>query len=135
MGQSLNPASIICGSFLEKLLNLFHVALQPSNLYTENNSVFIWVWEGNGTPVFLPGKSHGQRRLAGLQSTGSKRVGHNWAAKQQHNNMTTNYVSKSDDFIFIFYSGSLNILCSYIFTQIPICLKDTFQVSNYYLLW
>ena len=33
--------------------------------------------EGNGTPVFLPGKSHGQRRLAGLQSTGSKRGGHN----------------------------------------------------------
>ena len=91
--------------------------------------------EGNGTPVFLPGKSHGQRTLTGLQSTGSKRGGHNCEAKQQHNSMTTNYVSKSDDFTFIFYSGSLNILCSYIFTQIPICLKDTFQVSNYYLLW
>ena len=33
--------------------------------------------EGNGTPVFLPGKSHGQRTLTGLQSTGSKRGGHN----------------------------------------------------------
>ena len=40
--------------------------------------------EGNGTPVFLPGKSHGQRSLAGLQSTGSKRGGHNRATKQQH---------------------------------------------------
>ena len=33
--------------------------------------------EGNGTPVFLPGKSHGQRSLAGLHSTGSKRGAHN----------------------------------------------------------
>ena len=30
------------------------------------------------TPVFLPGKSHGQRSLA--SSTGSQRVGHDWAA-------------------------------------------------------
>ena len=28
------------------------------------------------TPVFLPGESHGQRSLAGLQSVGSQRVGH-----------------------------------------------------------
>ena len=30
-------------------------------------------------PVFLPGKFHGQRSLAGQQSMGSKRVGHDWA--------------------------------------------------------
>ena len=30
------------------------------------------------TLVFLPGKSHGQRRLAGLQSIGSQRVGQDW---------------------------------------------------------
>ena len=28
--------------------------------------------EGNGTPVFLPGKSHGQRRLAGYSPWGHK---------------------------------------------------------------
>ena len=28
------------------------------------------------TPVFLPGESHGQRSLGGLQSVGSQRVGH-----------------------------------------------------------
>ena len=28
------------------------------------------------TPVFLPGKSHGQRSLAGLQSMELKRLGH-----------------------------------------------------------
>ena len=31
------------------------------------------------TPVLLSGKSHGQRSLAGLQSMGSRRVGHDWA--------------------------------------------------------
>ena len=29
------------------------------------------------TPVFLPGKSHGQRSLAGYSPWGCKRVGHN----------------------------------------------------------
>ena len=49
----------------------------------------IWIWspgwedfleEGRQlTPAFLPGKCHGQRSLARQQSTGSQRVGHNWA--------------------------------------------------------
>ena len=33
-------------------------------------------------PVFLPGKFHGQRRLAGLQSMGLQRVGHESATKR-----------------------------------------------------
>ena len=34
------------------------------------------------TPVFLPGKSHGQRSLGGYsQSMGSQRVGHNLVTK------------------------------------------------------
>ena len=35
------------------------------------------------TPVFLPGKSHGQRSLAGHSPWGGKRVGHNLVTKQQ----------------------------------------------------
>ena len=37
--------------------------------------------EGNGkpTPVFLPGKTHGQRGPGGLQSMGLQRVRHDWA--------------------------------------------------------
>ena len=31
------------------------------------------------TSVFLPGESHGQRSLGGLQSTGSQRIGHDWS--------------------------------------------------------
>ena len=30
------------------------------------------------TPAFLPREFHGQRSLAGYNSTGSQRVGHNW---------------------------------------------------------
>ena len=39
--------------------------------------------EGNGNPVFLPGKSHGQRSLADYSLWGCKRIGHNLADKQQ----------------------------------------------------
>ena len=35
------------------------------------------------TPVFLPGKSHGQRSLAGYCPWGSQTVEHNIATKQQ----------------------------------------------------
>ena len=35
------------------------------------------------TPVFLPGKSHGQRSLAGYSPWGHKRVRHDWATEQQ----------------------------------------------------
>ena len=40
--------------------------------------------EGNGlpTPVFLPGKSHGRRSLAGYSSMESQRIGHNLETKQ-----------------------------------------------------
>ena len=35
------------------------------------------------TPVFLPGKSHGQRSPVGYSAWGCKRVRHNLASKQQ----------------------------------------------------
>ena len=35
-----------------------------------------WRIKCRPVPVFLPGKSHGQRSLAGLQYLGSPRVGH-----------------------------------------------------------
>ena len=36
-----------------------------------------WNRKWQPTPVFLPGKSHGQREPGGLQSMGSQNVGHN----------------------------------------------------------
>ena len=35
------------------------------------------------TPIFLPGKSHGQRSLVGYRTWGCKRAGHNLVTKQQ----------------------------------------------------
>ena len=38
-----------------------------------------WKREWHPTPVFLPGKSHGQRSLVGYSPWGRKELGHNWA--------------------------------------------------------
>ena len=38
-----------------------------------------WRRKWQSTPVFLPGKSHGQRSLVGYSPWGCKRVGHDWA--------------------------------------------------------
>ena len=37
-----------------------------------------WIRAWQLTPVFLPGKFHGQKSLAGYSPWGHKRVGHNW---------------------------------------------------------
>ena len=42
-----------------------------------------WRREWQPTPVFLPGKSDGQRSLAGHRSQGRRRVGHDLAIKRQ----------------------------------------------------
>ena len=42
-----------------------------------------WRRKWQPTPVFFPGKFHGQRSLAGYSPWGQKRVGHNLATKQQ----------------------------------------------------
>ena len=42
-----------------------------------------WRRRWQPTPVFLPGKSHRQRSLAGYSSWGNKRIGHELVTKQQ----------------------------------------------------
>ena len=42
-----------------------------------------WRRKWQPTPVFLPGKSHGQRSLVDYSSWGGKRVRHDLATKQQ----------------------------------------------------
>ena len=44
-----------------------------------------WRRKWQPTPIFLPGKSHGQRSLVGYSPWGRKRVRHNFATKQQKN--------------------------------------------------
>ena len=43
-----------------------------------------WRRKWQPTPVFLPGKSHGQGSLAGHSAQGQERVRHDLATKQQH---------------------------------------------------
>ena len=57
-----------------------------------------WRMKWQPTPVFLPGKSHGQRSLAGCSPWGRKRVGHDLATKQQHSpsyTVVVNFISTS----------------------------------------
>ena len=44
----------------------------------------IWKRKWQPTPVFLLGKSHGQRRLAGYSPWGHQRVGHELATEHEH---------------------------------------------------
>ena len=37
--------------------------------------------EGNGNPVYLPGKSHGQRSLVGYSPWDCKRMGHDFSTE------------------------------------------------------
>ena len=46
-----------------------------------------WRRKRQTTPVFLPGKSQGQRSLVGYSPWGHKRVGHDWAAKPPQQNI------------------------------------------------
>ena len=50
----------------------------------ETQEMHVWSRKWQPAPVFLPGKSHGQRSLAGYSSCVCKRVGHDFAIKQQH---------------------------------------------------
>ena len=42
-----------------------------------------WKRAQQPTPVFLPGKSHGQRSLVGNSPQGCKKIGHDLATKQK----------------------------------------------------
>ena len=51
-----------------------------------------WRRKWQPTPVFLHGKSHGQRSLVGCSPWGCKRVGHDFATKKQcHLNTVYNF--------------------------------------------
>ena len=60
------------------------------------------------TPVFLPGKSHGQRRLVGYSPLGSKRVRHDLATKQQQYQYKNAYSEQST----VFSGTSMLVYCS-----------------------
>ena len=47
-----------------------------------------WRRKQQPTPGFLPGKSHGERSLAGYSSWGHERFRHNFTTKQQSQHYT-----------------------------------------------
>ena len=51
----------------------------------------MWRRKWQPTPVFLPGKSHGQRSLVGYSPWGHKRVRHDLATKQQQESIVHRY--------------------------------------------
>ena len=53
-------------------------------------------WRRKPTPIFLPGKFHGQRSLVGYSPRGCKRVGHNLATKQQQQSVLQSWPSLCD---------------------------------------
>ena len=80
--QESNKDPLMVGStLLRKLWGLtfqFSSDMLPTRCLWLNHFYFL---EGNGNPLqgkSLPGKSHGQRSLVGLQSMVSLRVGHDW---------------------------------------------------------
>ena len=63
-------------------------------------------------PVFLPGKLHGQRSLAGYSPWGQRRVGHKRVTKQQqliYNVVLVSGAQQSDSFIHIFILIQISI--------------------------
>ena len=50
-----------------------------------------WRRKWQPTPVFLPGKSHGQRSLVGHSPWGHKRIGHSLVTKQQQQHKSLVY--------------------------------------------
>ena len=57
---------------------------------------FTWKRKWQAAPVFLPGKSHGQRGLTGYSLWGYKRVRHDLANKQQQSHQSNSASDMSD---------------------------------------
>ena len=53
---------------------------------------FPWRRKWQATPVFLPGKTHGQRSLAGYRPWGRKRVRQHLVTKQQGNTNSSSHL-------------------------------------------
>ena len=82
---------------LDSLTTFIHIlclptmhSLLPTIIYHHLDSqllplilLLIWRRKWQATPVFLPGKSHGQRTLVSYSPRGHKRVGHDLTTKQQ----------------------------------------------------
>ena len=69
------------------------------------------------TPVFLPGKSHGQKNLVGCNLWGHKRIRHSWALMHMvhsiswYISISNRYISHIFIFKTLFFGTSLLVQC------------------------
>ena len=99
---------------LSQWLTSKHIHL-PTQYFDPCGGKIPWKSKWQPTPIFLPGKSHGQRSLAD-QSTGSQRVGHNSGTKQQQQIHTYIYSLG----IYILLSSTLLLVIMTYWTQSPV---------------
>ena len=103
-----------------------------------------WRRKWQPTPVFLPGKSHGQRRLAGYSSRGHRSVRHNLVtktnshlARSKLNNKTTSHSQMTQTHVFILLclvhfmiNSSLWWVCLFLFLFLFSHSWHSFSISN-----
>ena len=63
------------------------------------SGTFPWRWKWQPTPIFLPGKSHGQRSPVGYSPWGHKTVEHDLATKRTHTHTHTRYSLQCDKIV------------------------------------
>ena len=81
-----------------------------------------WWRKWQPTPVFLPGKSHGQRNLAVYGPSGHKRVVHNLATKQQRQ-LCFFVFFMIHTFFLHFFVGILSVcMCVLVFLWVCVCV-------------
>ena len=80
-----------------------------------------WRRKWQPTPVFLPGKSHGQRSLAGYSSRSHKRVAHDLATEQKTNT----------PFVATWMDLKINILSEVRERQISYDITSMWNLKNY----
>ena len=72
-----------------------HIGMKSSKDSQARWGIYIiWRMKWQPTPVFLPGKSHGQRSLAGHSSWSLKRVGHDLVTKQREEIRVSDFKGK-----------------------------------------
>ena len=72
--------------------SMWHTVLRKLNSHLRT---IPWRRKWQSTPVFLPGKSHGQRNVVGYCPWGRKRVGHDLPTKQQQAKHTPKQPTKA----------------------------------------
>ena len=76
--------------FLSSLINININATCQGRSHGFHPWKIHWRRKWPPTPVFLPGKSHGERSLVGCSPWGRERVGHNLVTKQQQQHIKHN---------------------------------------------